>query len=318
MDKPRVTPKDFFLWAGAMVALYWSVISFIYLIFNYIDYTFPTPLSFAPIDPYESGVGYEMASIIVLLPIYLVLAWLIRSDVKRDPSRKNIWVRRWALILTLFVTGAAIAVDLITVLTTFLNGESFTVSFLYKALLILLAAAAAFMHFIADLWGYWDEYPERKRSVAIGVAVLAAVTILAGFFIIGTPSQARAYREDEQKVSDLQTIQNDIVNYWQQNGTLPGSLAKIGQPLTGGSLPIDEQTGQAYEYIVVGRTSFKLCADFNATTAPYAITQSELSTPVPLAGGGATAVADSWYHDAGNQCFLRVINPEQYPRVKAQ
>src|SRR5271170_5581203 len=106
MEKTKATPKDFFLWAAAMIALYWSVISFIYLVFNYINYTFPTPTSFGPVDPYQSGVGYEMASIIVLFPIYLILMWFIRRDIARDPSRKNIWVRRWALILTLFVTGA--------------------------------------------------------------------------------------------------------------------------------------------------------------------------------------------------------------------
>lgn len=317
MDKPRVTPKDFFLWAGAMIALYWSVISFIYLIFNYIDYTFPIPVSYAPVDPYESGVGYEMASIIVMLPIYLLIMWFIRRDIQRDHTRMNIWVRRWALILTLFVTGVAIAIDLITVLTTFLNGESFTESFLLKALLVLLVAAAAFMHFIADLWGYWDKYLQRKLSVGVGIAVLAVATILSGFIIIGTPAQARAYRYDEQKVSDLQTIQSDIVSYWQQNGALPTSLDEVGQPLTGENLPTDSQQGDSYTYSIAAKTTFKLCATFNAPTAPYAITQDDLAAPEPTAAGGVGDVPDSWYHDMGLQCFERSIDPNQYPRLKA-
>ena len=87
-------------------------------------------------------------------------------------------------------------------------------------LIVLFVAAVAFMHFIADLWGYWEQYPERKRSVGIAVAVLAVATIVAGFFIIGTPAQARAYQFDEQKISDLQTIQSDIVSYWQQKWRL--------------------------------------------------------------------------------------------------
>ncbi|HEV3245309.1 MAG TPA: DUF5671 domain-containing protein [Candidatus Paceibacterota bacterium] len=317
MDKPKATPKDFFLWAGAMIALYWSVISFIFLIYNYIDYTFPVPLAFVPVDPYQGGVGYEMASIIVMLPVYFLLMWFIRRDIKHDHSRKNIWVRRWALIVTLFVTGLTIAIDLITVLTTFLNGESFTLSFALKALLVLLVAAGGFMHFIADFRGYWGEYPERRRNVGIAVAVLAVISIGSGFFIIGTPAQAMAYREDEQKVSDLQMIQSDVVSYWQQSGKLPASLDQIGQPLTGGTMPVDEQTGKEYEYMVVGQTSFKLCANFNAVTAPYAITQNEITAPMPAGVGGTVQLSDSWYHDAGNQCFLRVINPQQYPRLKA-
>lgn len=316
MDKPKVTPKDFFLWAGAMIALYWSVIAFILLIFNYIDYTFPAPASLGPIDPYQSGVGHEMASIIVLLPIYLIIMWFIRRDIHRDPTRRNLWVRRWALILTLFVTGVTMAIDLITVLTTFFNGESFTQAFLMKALLVLFVAAGVFMHFIADFWGYWDKYPSRKRSVGIGVATLAVLTIVLGFFIIGTPMQAANYRIDEQKVSDLQIIQADIVSYWQQNGKLPTDLDQLGQPLTGGTLPSDEQTGQPYQYSIVGNLGFKLCATFNAPTAPYAITQDELTVSVPATAGAPVDLPDSWYHVAGQQCFLRAVDPAQYPVIK--
>lgn len=318
MDKARVTAKDFFLWTGAMVALYWSVISFIYLVFNYIDYTFPTPTSFAPIDPYESGVGHEMASIIVLFPIYLILMWLIRRDMKRDPSRKNIWVRRWALIFTLFITGLTIAIDLITVLTTFFDGESFTESFVMKAVLVLLVAAVAFMHFIADLWGYWDEYPMRKRSVAIGVCVLAVLTIAAGFFIIGTPWQAQAYQFDEQKVNDLQTIQSEVITYWQEEGKLPASLTALNDPTAGVTVPMDEQTGQPYQYKVLNALGFQLCATFNAATAPYAITAEELAVPVAAGGSGSPDDSDSWYHDAGQQCFTRTIDPSRYPKIPTQ
>jgi hypothetical protein len=259
-----------------------------------------------------------MASIIVLVPVYFILMWLIRRDIKRDHTRKDIWVRRWAIILTLFVTGLAIVIDLISVLTTFFNGESFTLSFVLKTVLILLVAAAAFMHFIADLWGYWDHYPERKRSVGIAIGILAVMTIVAGFFIIGTPMQAMSYQFDEQKVNDLQTIQSEIVSYWQQNGKLPATLAQIGQPLTGETVPVDEQTGDSYQYTVVSKLSFKLCATFNAATAPYAITTDELAIPAPVTANGSDDSTYSWYHDAGTQCFLRTINPSQYPVSKPQ
>ena len=191
MEKPKTTPKDFFLWAGVMVSFYWSVIATIFLIFNYIDYVFPNALAYIPADPYQSGISSEIASIIILLPLYMFLMRLIRGDAVRDPSRNEIWVRRWALILTLFVAGAAIVVDLITLLTTFLNGEALTVAFLLKVAIILLVASGVFMHFIADLRGYWDKFPLRKRAVSIGVAILAVVVIGSGFFIVGTPAQAR-------------------------------------------------------------------------------------------------------------------------------
>src|SRR3990167_5964104 len=120
MDKPKTTAKDFFLWAGVLVSFYWTVIAYTFLVFDYINYTFPNQLAYYPADPYQSGISYKMASVIVLLPVYMLLMWLIRKDIASDPSRKDIWVRRWALIITLFVAGIAIAGDLIALLTTFL------------------------------------------------------------------------------------------------------------------------------------------------------------------------------------------------------
>ena len=104
----KTTPKDFFLWAGAMVSFYWSVVAFIFLTFDYINFAFPNPLSSFNSDPYQSSIPYDMASIIVLFPIYLVLMWIIRRDIAEDSSRSEIWIRRWALLFTLFVAGVAL------------------------------------------------------------------------------------------------------------------------------------------------------------------------------------------------------------------
>jgi len=312
MDKPKTTPKDFFLWAGAMVALYWSVVAFIFLIFDYINYAFPDPLSYYSADPYQSGISYEMASIIVLFPIYVLLMWAIRNDIAKDPSRKDIWARRWALIFTLFVAGVTIAVDLIELLTNFLNGDSLTTPFLLKALLIFLVASAAFMHFIADLWGYWDTFPARKRTVCISVGVLAALSIIAGFFIVGTPAQARLYRFDAQKVSDLQSIQYQVVNYWQTKQVLPATLADLNDPISNYTVPVDLQAGDSYTYKATGKMSFQLCATFNAVTQGNNASQNAPMIPAPV-GGTGNPIADNWDHEAGQVCFDRTIDPQRYP-----
>jgi hypothetical protein len=73
-----------------------------------------------------------MASIIVLFPIGLFLMWLIRRDMTKDPTLSQLWVRRWALIFTLFVAGVTAAGDLIALLTTFLRGEDITLAFIPK------------------------------------------------------------------------------------------------------------------------------------------------------------------------------------------
>lgn len=301
-----------------MVAFYWSVIAFIFLTFDYINYVFPNALAYYPADPYESGISYEMASIIVLLPLYMFLMRLIRADISRDPSRKEIWVRRWALILTLFVAGVAIAADLITLLTTFLNGEALTAAFLLKVLIIFLVAGGVFMHFISDLRGYWDLFPARRRFVGIGVAILAVVTIGAGFFIVGTPGQARLARFDAQKINDLQNIQSQIVYFWQAKQKLPGVITDLNNSLSYGPAPVDPQTGEPYVYLPGEGLSFKLCAVFNAQSHANQTLPSQTRAIAPEAVpiGGKGMPQDNWQHGAGEVCFERTIDPSFYPPLK--
>jgi hypothetical protein len=306
MDKPKITPKDFFLWLGAMAFLYVSVFSFVSLIFRYLDYTFPDPLQYYATDPYSGGISYLMASLIVLLPLFLLLMRLIRKSIAADPTRGDLWVRRWALYLTLFLAGITVAADLITLIMYFFNGDV-TIRFLLKVVTILLVAGAGFLHFLADLNGFWTRNPGQARMVGWGVGVLVLLTIVAGFFIIGTPWEARLYRYDEQKVQDLANIQSQIVEHWRSKQSLPASLEGLNDSLGYYVVPRDAQTGAAYEYRTTGALSFELCASFNAVSQPGAGREV-----MPMYYPGQSEI-DSWHHGEGRTCFSRTIDPDLYP-----
>jgi type II secretory pathway pseudopilin PulG len=306
MEKPKTTPKDFFLWAGAMVALYWSVSAFIFLMFDYINYAFPDPLNYYASNPYQGGVSFEMSSLIVLFPVFILLMWLIHRDIKRDHGRSEVWVRRWALVLTLFVAALSMIIDLVVLVHSFLNGDAITTAFVFKVLIVLLVAAAAFMHFIADYWGYWETYPSRARSVGYAAVALVVLSIAAGFLILGTPQHARLINFDEAKISDLQNIQSEITTYYQQKQALPARLSDLTNSLSYVTVPTDAQSGQAYGYqITKAPYSFELCADFNLIGNGNAS-----SYTMPVAAGGAQ---DNWQHSAGQYCFARTIDPQMYP-----
>ena len=321
MDTPKTGPKDFFLWAGAMITLYASVVAFITLLFSYLDYVYPDKLSYYTSDPYSAGVSYEMASLIVLFPMFLVLMRLAHRDIERDPSREQVWIRRWALYLTLFVAGATIAGDLITLIMYFFNGDV-TTRFVLKVLVVLLAAGGGFLHFLADLRGHWSANPMKARMMGWATGALVLITIVAGFFIIGTPWQARLYRYDEQKVSDLQNIQYQVVNYYQAKQKLPASLADLIDPLSGFVVPVDPQIvtnfEYAYDYQKTANLSFELCATFNAVTQPYAASGRTIPMAATPYDAKGLAMQDSWSHGAGRTCFSRTIDPARYPPLTKQ
>ncbi|MBI4093428.1 hypothetical protein HY417_00535 [Candidatus Kaiserbacteria bacterium] len=310
MDRPKVTPKDFFLWAGAMVALYGSVIAFIALLFEYINKTFPDPLEYY-VDPYSGGIRFAMASLIVLVPVTILLMRFIRRDIARDAMKGELWVRRWALVLTVFIAGAAVVGDLITLINYFLGGD-LTTRFILKVLVLLVVAGAVFFHFLADLRGYWSANQDRAKMAGLAAGAIVLLTIVSGFFILGSPAEVRLVRLDAQKVSDLQNIQWQIVNFWQQKERLPSSLEEAKDPFNGGVIPEDPQSGEAYTYEVTSKLSFKLCATFNKEGVgdPY------MARPVIAKGGGIEG--DTWQHGAGEVCFDRTIDPERYPPFSKQ
>ncbi len=294
-SQSRTTPKDFFLWLGAIMALYASIISLITLLFEYINYTYPDPLA-GYIDPYGGAMRAAMATAIVLVPTALLLLHIIRSMIDADPSKLHIWVRRWALVLTLFIASGTVIIDLITLVTTFLGGE-ITVRFALKATVLILAGVGIFLHFLADMKGYWAIAHRRATTIGIAFAGMALVVVAAGFLIVGTPQHARLLRFDEQKVQDLQNIQYQLTEYYQQKQTLPRALLELTDPLSGYTVPTDTQRSTAYEYVLGRSTSFTLCAIFNEASSDRE--------------------AQDFVHTAGHQCFTRTIDPARY-RVPAK
>jgi len=287
-----------------MIALYSSVFAFIALLFQYINYAFPDPLSYSSIDPFSGGIRFAMATLIVMVPVAIIIMRFIRRDIESNSGKSDLWIRRWALVLTIFIAGLAVVGDLITLINYFLGGD-ITMRFVLKVAVLLLVASAVFMHFLADFRGYWTAHRGRASMVGYAAGVAVLIAIVSGFFIMGSPSQVRMYRFDSQKESDLQNIQWQVVNYWQQKEELPSTEAQLEDPLSGWTMPIDPQ-GQDYRYEKTGDLSFKLCATFNASSQDA---RNSEATPVRAYG----SLEGNFEHEMGETCFDRTIDPERYP-----
>lgn len=278
-----------------------SVISFLTLIFQYINVLFPDPLEY--VDPFSGAIRFSMAALIIVFPLYVFLTRKVNEDIRHNQEKKELGIRKWLIYLTLFIAGATIVVDLIVLINSFLQGD-LTVRFLLKVLSVLVVASAVFGYYISDLRGRWEENEKGSKTIAWISGVVVLVSVIAGFFIIGSPFEARENRFDRQKVQDLQSIQWQVVNYWQRTETLPETLDDLKEPLSGFMVPVDPQTGEPYTYRVLGDRSFELCATFNnsdETDAPIA----------PFRYG--YEFGGNWEHGEGEECFERTIDPELYP-----
>ena len=304
--KPKTTPKDFFLYIGVMVLLYGSVFALVNLLFSYIDYTFPDQLN-NYFDPFSGTMRLAMAFLIILFPTFLVGTWFINKDLRNNPDKESIGVRKWLTFLALFVAGAGLLIDLSILVYTFLGGEV-TMRFALKTLVIIVIAGYALAYYILDLRGRIRE--NRMLAKIFGGVALALVlgSIIASFFIVGTPAAQRDLRFDYQRINDLQNIQSQIVNHWTRDGSMPKSLEDLQDSISGEIVPVDPENGESYKYTLLKDNRFTLCATFARENDREPYDNYSIRTPT-----GEKMVEGSWKHKAGEQCFDRFVDPKRYP-----
>ena len=294
--------KDFFLHIAAIGLLYAGTVAVLNILFRVINHAFPQISDYGYYS--SSSISFPVATLIVVFPLFLFLANVLRKSYAEDPSRKEYAVRKWLIYITLFVAAAVLAGDLVTLIYFFLDGRELTTAFLLKILAVLLVAGAIFGYYLDDLK---DRLSDSRRNLWRIAAVLIVVgSIVAGFSVLGTPQSQRMLRYDSQKVSDLQSVQWQLVNYWQQKGSLPENLESLRDPISGYSLPLDPQSKASYEYKKTGVMSFELCAEFNQENTKESMSRAVYIEPV-----GKTP--ENWQHGIGRHCFERTIDPALYP-----
>ncbi|HTE49094.1 MAG TPA: DUF5671 domain-containing protein [Candidatus Paceibacterota bacterium] len=298
--KPKMSAKDFFLNLGAFISLYTLVGSLLGLLFNIIDTAYPKIQ-----NGYNylgsSSISWPVSTLVVFFPIFVLLMVFLERQYRVEPESQNSLVHRGLTYITLFISGCVMTGDLVTVVYYFIDGRELTTGFLLKVLVLLVISTSLFIYFISDL---------RKKLTAklrmlwrIFSAVVIIVSIIWGFAVLGSPRTQRLIKYDEQKVSDLQNINNQITSYYSNQGTLPYNLEEMGN----GNYyvaQVDSQNQKPYEYVKNSDTTYNLCAEFNKASDD----KSNTAYPkYPSYGGNIT-----WSHPAGHYCFNETINPNIY------
>jgi hypothetical protein len=140
-------------------------------------------------------------------------------------------------------------------------------------------------------------------SVLLGASVAAVVTaVVAGLFILGSPSEERARRVDRRRVADLQGIAAATDLYWTRHSRLPASLdelnAEPGVRISTG----DPAGSESYGYQPLDSIRYEVCASFERET--------EATSRDP-----AEAASNLWAHGSGRQCFQ--LKAEKITRTRA-
>ncbi len=289
--------KDFFINLGAIVSLYVLVGTLIDLFFTVINNAYPQINNSYSYMSSGQSISWQVATLIIFSPIFILLMWLLEREYTLEPERKNMGIHKWLTYITLFFSGLTVAVDLTMVLYYFIDGEELTAGFLLKILTVFVIAGCVFAYYISDIT---DKLTSKSRIIWRVIAlVLVLGAIISGFAILGSPRTQKLYRYDEQKISGLTDIKYSIENYYSQKGVLPTTITEAAAEGYGVVL-VDSQTNLPYEYEKIDEKSYNLCAVFNKET------KNENSQFV----GGEM----SWNHPAGHYCFKDTINSNLYSK----
>lgn len=301
MEAPtRTLPRDVFMYLLMVIALGVTAVNVGTLLFQYINLAVPDPAagSYAT-DSARGLIRWSVSSLVIFFP---VLAWVTRftgRDTKAHPEKRELKVRRWLLYFTLFVAGLILIGDAVALVYTFLQGD-LTLRFVLKVISILLVAGTVFSYYLRQLH-------DPARSILLGrlAAGAVGVVLVAGFWLAGSPSSQYHMRLDQQRAGDLQSLEYQLINYWQSKGALPATLDGLRDGTIGGfTVPRDPLTGDAYGYRILGARSYELCATFDLPS------QDDSRSMAPQ------GMFSAWDHDAGYQCFQGTIDPQRYPVTK--
>jgi len=300
----RETAKDFFLHLLSAATLYMSVIGFIALWWQYINFLFPDKLN--PTGMYAGRYEtllWATSMLAVSYPVYVLVSWIIGRGFKTDLAGREVKIRKWLWYITLFIAAMTMIIDSVTIVFNFLKGD-LTIQFFLKLLVILATAAAVFGYYLWDLKKreIVSNLP-KKLAWIVGAVVLASIGY--GFVLAGSPAKQRDIRFDERRVNDLQNLQYAIVDFWQSRQELPAELSELD--VLGYAMPADPATGESYGYTATGDLSFELCAEF---AAEFAIDEGKDRYSYYTGPQGVATLPKGWGHKAQRTCFESVIDKD--------
>lgn len=127
----------------------------------------------------------------------------------------------------------------------------------------------------------------------LALSVIVGAALVWGFILAGSPATQREMKIDEARLNDLRMIQSEVRNIVYQGKPydadiselkpLPSSLEEVKEQALYTDIPLADQMGIPYEYIVQDTYVYLLCAEF---ALPRQLTYDIF-----------------WNHEAGRACF---------------
>jgi len=287
------SPKLAFYYCLALVTLIIGSISFGGIVFEFVNKFFP--LVSKSYYGENSALKFAISGTVISFPIFYFMKFSIYKGIKKGEFDINSSVRKWLTYFIVFVSSVVVVGALIVLLNNFLNGET-TVNFLLKTLAVLIVSSSIFTFYLYDIKR--KDISGKFNLVYFIISALVILTMLiCSFFIIESPTEARAKKLDQKIIGNFENIKRGIEMYYQYNKKLPSSLDDLknqNYDYVDTNEFLEESTGKYYGYNIIEERKFELCANFNTSN----IDEKEES--------GYSYI--NWRHEKGYWCVSKTID----------
>ena len=178
--------------------------------------------------------------------------------------------------------------------------------FILKVLVVLITAFVIFRFYLYELRRDVTVPTPKRKYMLYSICTVVLVVIITGIVAIGSPTTQRNTRFDNQRITDLSSIQYAITDYYRANNKLPVDLNILTQGTTYYVSGIkDPETQTFYEYNAVPQSSkYEICAVFSTDNL---LDKTEWAS---------YPNQDNWKHSIGRTCFNRTAGDLlQTPKV---
>jgi hypothetical protein len=147
--RPQLDARDAFMHLVSFATLYTSAVHFGSLLFDLVNIALPDAAD-PDVTYARSGIRWAVSSLVVAVPVFVYMSWLIARDLRADPNKRHSKVRRWLTYLTLFVAALLLIGDLTALVYNLLGGD-LTTRFLLKVVVVAFIAGSIFWYYLSDL-----------------------------------------------------------------------------------------------------------------------------------------------------------------------
>ena len=240
----------------------------------------------------QFAIKYGIASVIVAAPLFFFVGHYLNKYLKEGEIDRDSKIRKFLTYLVLFIAAVIVIGDLITLIFNFLDGD-LVVRFTLKALVVLIIAASVFGYY------FWDIRREDfvasdhlRKMIARAVAGVTFLVFVASFFVVDSPMEARNMKIDNNTVSNLNSIQNSVENYYRQNAVLPKNLEELQS--TNLYTPYLREDGSNITYEKTSDSAYRLCGEFKRSNL--------------VDEDNSSYYGKEWKHGEGKQCFTKNVS----------